>query len=288
MNPPTVTTRLVALLGTPLGHSVSPPMHNRVYQMLGMDYCYLPIEVSEEDLGAVFTGLSKMNVAGCNVTIPHKVNVMKYLDELDPVAENIGAVNTICFTAGRAKGYNTDGLGFITSLEEESRTQVENRRFFVVGAGGAAKAICMTLAHRRAAKIYICNRTLEKAAALADRINSRVTNCSEPVLYSPTAQKKAIAESDVIINCTSLGMYPDVSSLPLDPSFITSRHVVADIVYNPRLTRLLKEAEKRGAGILPGLGMLVYQGAAAFKLFTGVDPLVDEMYAEASKMMDKK
>lgn len=170
----TTATKLYILLGYPLGHTISPPMHNLAFHDLSMDCCYFPVEVSPENLGTVFQGLSKMNLGGMNVTIPHKIRIMEHLDELDPVAATIGAVNTIRFIDGRSKGYNTDGEGFIQSLEEEAAISVKEKCFYIIGCGGAARAISMTLAFRGAEKIFISNRTEEKAVQLAEEINTKI------------------------------------------------------------------------------------------------------------------
>jgi shikimate dehydrogenase len=282
---PAVTTKLVILLGNPLGHSISPPMHNCVFEQLGMDYCYMPVEVTETNLEKVFSGLSRMNVAGFNVTIPHKINIIQYLDELDPLAATIGAVNTITVRDGKTKGYNTDGEGFIRSFAEETNSTVKGKRFFLLGCGGGARAIAMTLAFHDAKKIYLHNRTIAKADSLADEINKKIRPCTEVVRQSIDSQKEALADCDVLINTTSLGMHPQEGVLPIAESLISPHLIVADIVYNPLMTKLLKTAQRRGCTIAPGLGMLIYQGAAAFKLFTGVDPLVEEMSNVAHALM---
>lgn len=284
---PRVTTKLVILLGNPLGHSISPPMHNRVFEKLGMNYCYMPVEVTEKNLKKVFSGLSEMNVAGFNITIPHKINIIEYLDELDPLAATIGAVNTICVKDGKTKGYNTDGEGFIRSLEKEAHITARGKRVFLLGCGGAARAIAMTLAFHGAEKIYIHNRTAKKADGLADEINKKIRSCAE-VVGSPEDQQKAIHSCDILINSTSLGMHPYEDVLPIDESLLSAELIVADIVYNPLITKLLKTARGMGCTIVPGLGMLIYQGAAAFKLFTGVEPLVEEMSEVAYSLMALK
>ncbi|NNK93025.1 MAG: shikimate dehydrogenase [Desulfobacterales bacterium] len=284
---PRVTTKLVILLGNPLGHSVSPPMHNRVFEKLRMDYCYMPVEVTSKNLKKVFSGLSEMNVAGFNVTIPHKINIIQYLDELDSLAATIGAVNTICVKDGKTKGYNTDGEGFILSLEETAQTKVKGKRVFLLGSGGAARAIAMTLAFHHAEKIYIHNRTTAKAEKLADEINRNIRVCAV-VVESMENQRKAIQTCDILTNSTSLGMHPDEDVLPIDESLLTPDVIVADIVYNPLMTKLLKTAKDKGCTIVPGLGMLIYQGAAAFKLFTGVEPLVEEMSEVVHSLMASK
>ncbi len=287
MNSPTVTTKLVVLLGNPLGHSVSPAMHNRVFQKLGMDYCYLPVEVNEDNLEKVFSGLTRMNVAGFNVTIPHKIRIIEYLDELDPLAATIGAVNTICVKDGKTKGYNTDGEGFTRSLEEETRISTRGKRFFLLGCGGAARAIAMTLASQGADKIIICNRTIAKAEALAAEINEKIRNCAEVIEQAVSSQSKALQNCHILINGTSLGMYPREDVLPIDESLLLPHLTVADIVYNPLWTRLLQSAKDRGCPIVPGLGMLIYQGAAAFKLWTGIEPIIPEMSDAVYSLMQK-
>ena len=284
---PRVTTKLVILLGNPLGHSVSPPMHNRVFEKLGMDYCYMPVEVSSNNLKEVFLGLCKMNVAGFNVTIPHKVTIIEYLDELDSLAATIGAVNTICVRDGRTKGYNTDGEGFRRSLEDQAKITIKGKRVFLLGCGGAARAIAMTLAFHSAEKIYIYNRTTAKAESLVDEINKNIRPCAE-VVESLESQSKAIHTCDVLINSTSLGMHPDEAILPIDESLLSPDLIVADIVYNPLMTKLLRTARAKGCSIVPGLGMLIYQGAAAFELFTGIEPLVDEMSKTVHSLMGQK
>lgn len=287
MNYPTVTTKLVILLGNPLGHSISPPMHNRVFEKLDMDYCYMPVEVNENNLEKVFSGLIRMNVGGFNVTVPHKIRIMEYLDELDPIAATIGAVNTICVKDGKTKGYNTDGEGFIRSLEEETNISVKGKRFFLLGCGGAARAIAMTLAFQGAEKIIICNRTIEKAQALASEINGKIRNCAEVVEQTTKSQAKALQGCDVLINSTSIGMHPREDVLPIDESLLLPHLIVADIVYNPLTTKLLQSAREKGCTIVPGLGMLIYQGAAAFRLWTGAEPLISEMSDVVYSLMRK-
>jgi shikimate dehydrogenase len=287
MKYPAVTTKMVILLGNPLGHSLSPAMHNHVFETLGMDYCYIPVEVNEENLEKVFWGLTRMNVVGFNVTIPHKIRIMQYLDELDPLAATIGAVNTICVKDGKTKGYNTDGEGFIRSLKEETQISPKGKRFFLLGCGGAARAIAMTLAFQGADKIIICNRTSEKAQALAFEINEKIRDCAEVAEHAATSQAEFLSNCDVLINSTNLGMHPKEDVLPIDESLLMPHLTVADIVYNPLTTRLLKSAKAKGCAVVPGLGMLIYQGAAAFKLWTGVEPIISEMSDVVYTLMKK-
>jgi len=285
MQSPTVNTKLVLLLGQPLGHSISPAMHNFAFEKLGMNYCYMPVEVTPENLATVFAGLTKMNVTGFNITIPHKIRIMDYLDELDPLARVIGAVNTICLKDGKTRGYNTDGEGFVRSLEEKADIRVKEKRFFILGCGGAVRAIAMTLASRGAAAVHISNRTFSKAEALAAEINEKISCCAKAVEQKTETIQPYLKQCDILINGTRLGMHPDEDCSPIDTSLLSADLIVADIVYNPLITKLLKEAEQLGCTIVDGLGMLVYQGAAAFQLWTGVEPPVDEMSELSYKLM---
>ena len=286
MQYPTVTTKLVILLGKPLGHSVSPQMHNLAFEKLDLDYCYMPVEVAPADLQTVFNGLTRMNVVGFNVTIPHKINIIKYLDKLDPLAATIGAVNTICVRNGKTIGYNTDGEGFLQSLESEAHITPREKKFFLLGCGGATRAISMTLAHHGAKKIFICNRTLSKAEKLTTEINEKIADCAITVPQNAGNRADILQECDVLINTTSIGMHPKENALPIEESLIGKHLIVADIVYNPLTTQLLKVAKDRGCATVHGLGMLVNQGAAGFRLWTGIEPPVKEMFATVFSAMN--
>lgn len=282
---PTVDTTLVALLGTPLGHSVSPPMHNRVYKEMGMDYCYFPVEVKEEDLGTIFAAMKKMNFAGCNVTIPHKIKIIELLDEMDPLAASIGAVNTVTINDGVSKGFNTDGTGFLRSLKEEGEISPKGKSFLIFGCGGAARAIAMTLAAEGADHITLCNRTEVKALALADEINRKIRPCASAIPKEEEVLLHSAESADVLINSTSIGMHPKEDAFFCQESCILPHHVVVDIVYNPYTTKLLETAQKKGAKIVHGLGMLIYQGAEAFTLFTGRKPIIETMKSEVYRIL---
>lgn len=273
-----VNTKLVGLLGNPLGHSFSPAMHNKAFETLGLNYFYLPIEVTAEDLPAVAAGIAKMNFAGYNITIPHKIRIMDCLDAIDPLALAIGAVNTVIVENGRTTGYNTDGEGFVQSLETETGIAVGGKCYLIIGAGGAARAIAMTLAFKGAEKIFLCNRTEQKAHDLAAEINTKVSPCSEVVAREPARIGAAVRQADVLINTTSVGMHPDEDRIPIDGDLIPNGLIVSDIVYNPARTKLLQVAEAKNGRIVPGLGMLVYQGAEAFRKWTGAEPPVDVMF----------
>lgn len=271
-------TRMIGLLGYPLKHSYSPAMQNAAFQKMGLNKIYIPIEVTEENLGDVIKGMSKMNFDGFNVTIPHKVSVIKYLDEIDELANIIGAVNVVAIKEGRLKGYNTDGNGFLRSFEIGTGESVKKKNILILGSGGASRAISMTMAVNGAKKIYICNRTFDKAVELAEDINKKI-GCSlvaAALKYSNT--EDVLQHIDIIINTTSIGMHPDTDALPLDKRFLDKRFIVCDIVYNPLKTKLLEEAEKVGCKTLTGIAMLVYQGAEAFRIWTGQVPPVEIMF----------
>lgn len=286
MRIPTPRTRLVVLLGTPLGHTLSPVMHNRLFERRGLDYLYLPVEVAPRDLATVFTALTRINVAGFNVTIPHKVSVLDLLDEIDPSAELAGAVNTVRVRDGRTRGFNTDGDGFVNHLERACATPIEKRRAFVVGGGGAARGVAVAMAVRGIPRLCLCNRTAGKAQALADDINTRVRACAEAVPRDFTAMEKALAGCDLLVNATSVGMHPRAEALPLDPRLLHPRLTVADLVYKPLETRLLAAAREAGCPTVGGLGMLIHQGALGFRLWTGVEPDIEEMYRAVRPFLD--
>lgn len=270
-------TKLVGLLGRPLEHSFSPVMHNRAFQALGLNYCYLPIEVADEDVATVAAGIAKMNFAGYNVTIPHKIRIMDCLDAVDPLAQAIGAVNTVIIQNSRTTGYNTDGIGFIHSLEAAGEPAVENKSVLILGAGGAARAIAMTLADQGAARIVICNRTAPKAYALTRDVNQQSRECATAIPMDAATMTNTLRDTDILINTTSVGMHPQEKQSPIADHLIQGHLVVCDIVYNPPLTHLLKMAQEKGCRIVRGIGMLVYQGAASFRLWTGRDAPVDIM-----------
>jgi len=262
-------TKLIGLLGYPLGHSFSSLMQNAAFEEYSLNKIYIPIEVLPEDLETVVKGISKMNFDGFNITKPYKIDIIKYLDEIDEYAKCIGAVNTVSIKNGVLKGYNTDGIGFLKSYEENTGTKINGRNVFVLGSGGASRAISMTLALNKANKIYICNRTYEKAAALSNDINNEVGECSVAVPFLHENMKTAIDDSHILINTTSVGMFPDVDFSPIDKDLLNEKLTVCDAIYNPKKTKLLQEAEEIGCKTVIGLSMLLYQGTEAFEIWTG-------------------
>ncbi len=280
-----VETKLIGLLGYPLGQSFSSVMQNAAFKECNLNKIYIPIEVLPENLEIVVKGISKMNFEGFNITKPYKIDIIKYLDEMDEYARCIGAVNTVTINHGKLKGYNTDGTGFLRSLKENTGTGIEGKTVFILGSGGAARAIGMTLALNKAKKIYICNRTYDKAALLSDDISKQTNTKSVAVLMEQNEIKKALNDSDVLINTTSVGMYPNINESPIDKSLINNKLTVCDAVYNPRKTKLLKDAEEIGCKIIIGMYMFIYQGAEAFELWANEKAPVDLMYDKVNKVL---
>jgi len=261
-------TQLYALIGYPVKHTFSPAMHNAAFKSLGMNAVYLPFEVAPKGLKAAISHMKSVGVRGLNVTIPHKENVLRYLDEIDKAASLIKAVNTIVIKNGKLKGFNTDGMGFVNSLRETFGILPKGKAFFIMGAGGASKAISFSLAIRGARRIVLVDGIRDKAIRLAASL-AKNTSCEAIALKKDKkAMKELIFSSDVFINATPCGMKASDPRL-IDPSLLRRGLLVCDVIYNPPVTRLLRDAKKRGARILNGTGMLLNQGIASFSLWTG-------------------
>ena len=260
--------KLYGVIGDPIGHSMSPDMHNDAFEALGMDAHYHPFHIKGEDLKAAVPGMKAIGISGFNVTVPHKTAIIPLLDEVDPLAKAIGAVNTVIRSHDRYIGYNTDGEGFIRGLNEEYGSPILDKRILIIGAGGAARAIYYTLGQQGAVRVDIANRTAEKAEQLRER-------CPYPVqtaLLSLGEAEETLDDYDIIIQTTSIGMSPKVDEVPLFPSRIRPDAFLSDIIYNPAETALMKEAKLRGARVQNGLRMFAFQGALAFEKWTGVLP----------------
>lgn len=276
------STKVVGLIGEPVEHSFSPPMHNEAFKTLGLDYVYVPFNVSPNNLKSAIEGANSLNIQGLNVTIPHKINVINYLNELDSIAELIGAVNTIDFK--NLKGYNTDGIGCIRAIEEV--TKIKDKNIVVAGAGGAARAIVFYLAKYGAEEVNILNRNLKKAENLANDLLA--SNLISNVNSSDISEiSKFISDADILIDTTPIGMHPNVSDEPIvKAADIHEELVVNDIVYNPNETVLLKEAIKANAKVVYGIKMLLYQGAESFKIWTGREAPIDVMEAKLKETLN--
>ena len=278
-------TRLCGIIGDPVEHSMSPVMHNAAFRELGIDYLYVPFRVKSEELGKAIEGMRALNIKGLNVTIPHKVAVIQFLDELDHLAEKIGAVNTIVNDDGVLKGYNTDATGFRQALLERE-IEPKGKNVVILGAGGASRAISFILAER-GANLVILNRLLELdwAEELARQISQVFEKEIEALKLDEENLTTVLREADILVNATSVGMSPNVDETPVPAKLLNSGLVVFDIVYNPIKTKLLREAEAAGAKTIGGLNMLAWQGALAFEQFTGQKAPVDLMRKEAIKVL---
>ncbi|MBO5151904.1 MAG: shikimate dehydrogenase [Methanobrevibacter sp.] len=265
------STNVVGLIGHPVEHSFSPPMHNAAFNKLNMDYVYTAFDVNPNDLKTAIVGADALNIKGFNVTIPHKIEVMKYLNEIDEVAKLIGAVNTIDFK--NLKGYNTDGIGAIKAIGEV--TNVKNKNVVIAGAGGASRAISFYLAKYGVDQLTILNRNVEKAQKLAnDVLDSELIDNVE----SDSINNMNLSDADILINTTPVGMHPNVDDVPI--ALAGDMHdnlVVFDAVYNPNETGLLKQAIEAGAKPVYGIKMLLYQGAESFEIWTGKKAPIDVM-----------
>ncbi len=278
-------TKLTGLLGSPVSHSISPMMHNEAFRQLDLDYVYLAFDVKEEQLQTVTDGLRSMNVRGFNLTMPHKNAMCKLCDELSPAAQIIGAVNTVVNDNGKFIGYTTDGIGYMRALQENG-CNIIGKKMTILGAGGAATSIFVQAALDGVSEISIFsrrspfwNRTENIIRDLTKRTNCKIN------LYdyeNPAILKREISKSAILTNATSVGMAPNTeNSLISDKAFFHKDLIVSDVIYNPRKTKLLKLAEEAGCKTQNGLHMLLYQGAEAFKLWTGKDmpvKLIQEKY----------
>lgn len=266
--------QLIALLGQPVTHSKSPQMQNLAFQALELPYRYLAFDVAPQRLKAAISGLKALGFRGANVTIPHKVAILPFLDELTPLARGIGAVNTLCYQDGRLLGDNTDGQGYLASLLEEfPHLQLEKMSVGIAGAGGAARAVAFTLAHHGIGKLYIVNRHLEKGKALADSLREWVD--AEAVPFHQF--QKVASKLNLLIHATPVGMSPNTEESLIPVEWLHAEMIVSDLIYNPLETRLLREAKERGALIHNGIGMLVHQGALSFERWTGLKAPVELM-----------
>lgn len=271
------------VIGYPIGHSMSPLMHNDALEQLEINAIYQAMQVEPSELEAKVNELKKKAFAGFNITVPHKVAMMKYLDEIDEVAKAIGAVNTAVLSNGKYKGYNTDGLGFVKGIEEQFES-LQGKNILLIGAGGACRAIYYTLSSLGIEDIDIANRTVEKAEQLK---NACIYPVHSEVLSLKEAEQK-IGKYDMIVNTTTVGMSPLTNAKPLSLKGMKKNAIVADIIYNPLETLFLKEAKQHGARVQNGLAMFGYQGAIAFELWNGKKPDVERMIHIVEQQLNRK
>ena len=278
-------TKICGLIGDPVEHSMSPAMQNAAFRELGLDYIYVSFHVKSEGLGKAIEGMRALDIRGLNVTVPHKVAVVQFLDELDHLAEKIGAVNTIVNDDGVLTGYNTDATGFLQALLERE-IEPSGKTVVILGAGGAARAIAFILAERGAI-LLILNRALELdwAEALARRLSETFNKKVEALELNQENLALVLKKADILVNATSVGMTPIANKTPVPAELLRPDLIVYDIVYNPMKTRLLREAEAAGASTIGGVDMLVWQGALAFEKWTGRKAPVELMKREAIRLL---
>jgi shikimate dehydrogenase len=269
------STRVIGVFGHPVEHSLSPAMHNAAIAALLLPYIYVPFSVAPENLPTAINSLNALGIVGVNLTIPHKEAVLPHLQDITDEAREAGAVNTVHCIDGRLLGDNTDGYGFYAPLEELGWSAA-GKRVVVLGAGGAARAVVFRLA-REGAQVFIHNRSVERAARLVGAVTSAGYNGTS-YIKSDSELREALAAADLLVNATRVGMHPDTEASPELPfELLSERQMVYDLVYTPIETALLRKARERGCKTVPGVKMLVHQGAASFHRWTGKWPPADVM-----------
>ena len=270
-----------AVIGDPIAQSKSPEMHNGWYEEQQLDASYIPLHVTPENLGQAVDSLKLLGASGWNVTIPHKQAIIPYLDELDSLAQKMGAVNTVVrLSNGKLKGYNTDGPGFVRSLEQTIGTTEKQQPLLLIGAGGAARGIAFALQQAGYTNITIANRTVEKAQQIVDELD-------EGNALTLSEAEQNLQSFKIFIQTTPAGMSTGDFALPFSLEKFPTGAIAADIVYNPLMTPFLLAAEKKGATIVNGLGMFVHQGAIAYEHWLQQSPNTDAMLVQLTKQLQK-
>jgi len=274
--------KLLGLLGYPLGHTLSPILHKIAGEIFGMDIVYLPFEVKKHFLGDALKGLQVLGFTGCNITIPYKEEILRYVDEKSDVVEFLGATNTISFRGGRIIADNTDWEGFLSAWKDADLCEMKDKSAIILGSGGAADAVLYALVKSGVKSVYVFNRNRERGLKLMDRFRKKYPHI-EGNAYSLSNHNKfanLLKSSDILINTTPVGMFPNVDRMPVKiPKKINPRLNFFDLIYNPGETMLMKELKERGVHVSGGLGMLVHQAAFAFEKWFGLSPDVGRMYS---------
>lgn len=271
-------TQLVGILANPIRHSKSPMMHNTAFEALGLDYAYLAFEVAPEDLADAVRGMKALGVRGFNVSMPYKRAILPFLDAISPISQLCESVNTVLVEEGRLYGTVTDGVGYFRSLQDEGYS-VRGQKITVMGGGGAAAAICMQAALDGAAEIAIVNRpgpSMERAEGYAANINAQTTCRAAAYPLEPALLRREIGESTLLCNATSVGMGAlEGQSVITDPTLLHPDLLCSDVIYAPAETAFLTMAKEAGCPTVNGLGMVLYQGAESFRIWTGREMPVD-------------
>ena len=279
-----INTKFITLLGKPLGQSFAARMQNRGYEAAGLNMKYFYTEVENDHLGDVVNGLRYMNFAGFAVTKPNKVEVLKYLDELDPLCAKMGSSNTVVKKGDKLIGYNTDGIGFYTAITKDG-IDTKDCTVFCFGAGGVGRAMCSVLAYYGVKKLYITDYFDAAAQSLVDDINKNFAPVAEFVAFKDFSK---VSECNMVMNASGIGMAPHLDETPLPEEYVRKDVYYFDACYNPDKTQFLLNAEKAGAKFLNGLSMSLYQGTEQIRLWTGEDAPEDAMRDELLTILEEK
>lgn len=281
-------TELFGLIGDPVEHTRSPFIHNTLFKHLNINGVYIPIPVKPEHLEKAVVGLKAQNFSGFNITVPHKKDIIKYLDDISQDALLMGAVNTVKNVKGRLKGYNTDAEGFVRDFAEGFGTGFKDKRVMILGAGGTARALAVKLCAEGVAHLTIANRSLDNAENIVDLLKNNYKGMISSILSHPKVMfESAFADSEIIINTTPAGMSTYLDSTPFDYDFhFRPNQLIYDVIYTPKKTRFLKQAENCGCKVRNGFGMLINQGVSAFEIWTG-KTIKREISTDLLNMLEK-
>jgi len=278
-------TKVYAVIGDPIEHSLSPAMQNAAFEASKLDCVFLAFRVKSAEVGNAISGVRALGIQGLNVTMPHKNAVIGFLDEVDRTAKLLEAVNTVKNENGKLCGFNTDGVGALAALKANG-VEPKGKKVVLLGAGGAARAVAFALA-KEADELSILNRTLISAAELADLLKQEFNANVIAYALSPLAVKANVADADLLINATSVGMKPNARRTLVSPEWLKPDLAVMDIVYDPIETKLARDAKAVGAKVVSGVEMLIYQGAASFEIWTGCSAPVEVMRKAALTQLQK-
>jgi shikimate dehydrogenase len=259
-------TDLYCLIGHPVSKSLSPLIHNASFKKNNINAAYVVFDISEDRLKEAIDGIKALGIKGFNVTIPYKEKIMDFLDELSQEAKTIGAVNTVKNEEGKLIGYNTDGIGFLKSLEVRN-VVLKDKKVVILGAGGASRAISMTLANEGVSEILILNRTIDKARKLANDVIKKFPNIMCTYSRIDDYKENNFQDTDIVVNCTSVGMFPYDDLMPIDPMLFPLKAIICDIVYKPLKTKFLEKASQLGCKTIGGIDMLIYQGVLSEEIW---------------------
>jgi len=269
---------IAAIIGNPLGHSLSPDIHNAAFSAVNIPWRYVPIEIVESQVVSLVKAFRESNVRGMNVTMPFKSVVIDALDEVDKLATLCGAVNTIEFRDGKAIGHNTDCTGFLRSVREESKLEIQGTKAVLLGAGGVARAVAVALASHGASEITVVGRSPGKIGKFVAGLRAVLPSVEwRSVAAGDPSVQNIAGNADTIINCTPVGMFPNQGVSPLPAEYFLPEHVVIDLIYRPAETKLVREAQKAGASVVTGVGTFLHQATEAFELWTAQDAPVSVM-----------